>query len=59
MTAKPSEPKKITRRTVRVRPHKYQPKKAELEEEFTVDATPEELARALLSPARVVEDPEA
>ena len=56
MTAKPREPKTITRRTVRVKPHAYQPKKAEMEEEFTIDATPEELAAAILRPVRIVED---
>ncbi len=48
--------RKITRRTVRVKPHSYQPKKAELEEEFLIDATPEELATAILQPVKIVED---
>ena len=31
-----------------IRPSKYQPSRAELEEDMSVDATPEELARAAL-----------
>lgn len=41
---------------VRVRPYSYQPSKAELEEEMQIDATPEELAKALLRQVKVVED---
>ncbi len=63
MTAKPKEeprePRKIERRTVRVKPQTYQPRKAELEEEFHIDATPEDVIRAAFHPARVVEDSEA
>ena len=40
--------------TVRVRPATYQPSKAELEEDMTVDTTPEELARVALQPIKVV-----
>jgi len=53
------------RRVVRVKPHTYQPKKAELEEPFVIRKadgtmpTPDELARVALAPARVVEDPDA
>ena len=54
-----AEPVKINRRTVRLKPHSYQPKKAELEEEFTIDATPEELATAILQPVKIVEDSDA
>lgn len=46
-------------RTVRVRPHSYQPRKAELEKPVKIDATPEQLARAILRPVRIVEDPDA
>ena len=59
------EPKTITRRTVRVKSHAYQPKKAELEEPFTIRKsdgtmpTPEELARGALGPVTIVEDSEA
>ena len=45
--------------TVRVKPHNYQPSKAGLEEMVKIDATPEELARAILRPVNVVEDPDA
>lgn len=44
---------------VRVRPYSYQPSKAELEEEIKIDATPEELAKALLRQVNVVEDENA
>lgn len=53
------------RPTVRVKPHSYQPSKAELEEPVVIRKadgsvpTPEELARAALRPMNVVEDPEA
>ena len=51
--------------TVRVKPHSYQPSKAELEEPIVVRKangsvpTPEEMARTALRPTKVVEDPEA
>ncbi len=44
---------------VRVKPHSYQPSKAELEEEFRIDATPEELLDAVLRPVKVVTNPDA
>ena len=44
---------------VRVRPYSYQPNKAELEEDVRVDATPEELARAVLRPVKIVKDADA
>ena len=47
------------RPVVRVRPNSYQPSKAELEEKFTIDASPEELIRAAFRQVEVVEDPEA
>ncbi len=47
------------RRTVRLRPHTYQPAMSEKLETFRIDATPEELADAVLRPVRVIEDPEA
>ena len=53
----PSSPKQ--KPVVRVRPHTYQPSKAELEEDVRLDATPEELARAVLRPVRVIEDENA
>ena len=53
MTEKPAP------REVRVKPHSYQPSKAELEEPVKINATPEELARRALRPMKVIEDPEA
>ncbi len=47
------QPKKP--RVVEVAPSTYSPTKAELEEEFRIDATPEQLAKALLSPVEVRE----
>ena len=44
---------------VRIKPSSYQPSKAELEEDVRVDASPEELARAVLRQVRVVRDPDA
>ena len=38
---------------VRVRPATYQPSKAELEEDMSIDTTPEELARIALQPMAV------
>ena len=59
MTDKPKDPVKITRHTVRVKPHSYQPKRGEVREEFTIPVTPDELAAAILQPVEIVEDPEA
>ncbi len=44
--------------TVRLKPSSYQPSKAELEEPVTVpeDTTPEDLARAVVTPVNVVEE---
>ncbi|MCY4462720.1 MAG: hypothetical protein OXC26_20335 [Albidovulum sp.] len=58
-----SKPKE--RPTVRVKPHSYQPSKAELEEPFVVrkrDGSipmPGELVRTALRPMNVIEDPDA
>ena len=38
---------------VRVKPATYQPSKAELEEDASIDTTPEELARVALQPMTV------
>ena len=38
---------------VRVRPATYQPSKAELEEDISIDTTPEELAKTALRPVNV------
>ncbi len=52
-TAKPAP------REVRVKSHRYQPSKAELEETVRIDATPDELTLAVLQPVKIVEDPDA
>ena len=49
-------PQAQTRPEVRVKPNSYQPKKAELEEELHINATPEEVIRAAFQQVRVVED---
>ena len=36
--------------TIKVKPHTYQPSKAELETDLHIDATPEELRQALVRP---------
>ncbi len=59
MSKEPREPHPIERRTVRVKPHVYQPSKAELEEPVRIDATPDELAAAVPRPVRMIEDPDA
>ena len=41
--------------TVEIPAQDYQPSKAELEEEIKIDATPEEVARRLVQPVKVVE----
>ena len=38
---------------VRLRPASYQPKKTELEEDMSIDATPEELAKVAFRPVMV------
>lgn len=50
---------KPERPEVRVKPHDYQPSKAELDEPVKIDAAPGELARALLRRVRIVEDADA
>ena len=42
--------------TVRLKPASYQPSKAELEEDVRIDATPDDLARAIGAQIRVVHD---
>ena len=44
---------KDDRPTIRVKPYSYQPSKAELEEDVSVDATPEEVRAALMRPVVV------
>ena len=45
--------------TVRLKPNSYQPRKAEMEELVKIDATPEQVARAVLRPVKIAEDPDA
>ena len=56
---KPTMPQLADRPTVRVKPHSYQPSKAELEEPIRVDATPQQLAQAVVTPVHVIEDSDA
>ena len=44
---------KIMHRTVKVMDSSYQPSKAELEADVSIDASPEEVARALMSTVNV------
>ncbi len=44
---------------VRIKPGSYYPIKEELEEDVSIDATPEELAVAVLRPVRIVRDSKA
>ena len=67
MTKKPNrQPKRLEQpRTVRLKPHSYQPSKAEQEAPIDIRRpdgsrpTPEELADAVLRPVRIVEDADA
>ena len=43
------------KRMVEIVPSTYSPTKAELEEEFRIDATPEQLAKSLLQPVELRE----
>ena len=40
---------------VRVKPYSYQPSKAELEEDVSVNATPEEVRAALMRPVMTIQ----
>lgn len=65
MADEPKEPVEIKRRTVRVRPHSYQPTKAEMEETIDIRKadgsrpTVDELVDAVLAPVEIVEDADA
>lgn len=67
MSSKPTAKRKQleTPRIVKVKPHSYQPSKAELEEPIDIrksdgtKPTPGELARTALRPMNVIEDSEA
>ena len=54
-----AEPENMGR--VKVKPNSYQPSKAELEEDVSVNATPEEVARAMAPrrPVKIGEDRDA
>ena len=49
--------RKRKERIVEVAPKRHQPTKKQLEEQITIDATPEELVQIILAPAKVVEKP--
>ena len=44
---------------VRVKPRRYQPGTAELNEPVKIDATPDDLAKAVLRPVKIVEERDA
>ena len=48
--AKQSKATESKATTIKVKPHTYQPSKAELETDLHIDATPEELRQALVRP---------
>ena len=54
-----TKPASTDRPTIRVKPHSYQPSKAELETPIRTSATPEQLARAAVTPVRIIENPNA
>ena len=62
MADEPKKPKTITRRTVCVKPHVYQPTKAEMGAPIDIRKpdgtrpTVEELADAVLAPVKIVEE---
>lgn len=41
------------RPTIHLKPSSYQPSKAELEEDMSIDTTPEELCRVALQPVNI------
>ena len=65
MADEPKEPKTITRRTVCVKPHVYQPTKAEMEAPIDIrkpdgsKPSVDEVAEAVLAPTKIVEDSDA
>ena len=44
------------RPTIRVRPHSYQPSKSEREALIRVNATPDQIAKAAVTPVRIIEE---
>ena len=57
MTGKPAPANKLP--NLRVKPRSYQPTKADMAKDVSIDATPDELAEAVLRPVRMVEDENA
>ena len=45
-----------SKNAVRMKPHSYQPSKAELEEDVSINATPEDVASAM-APRRIAQEP--
>ena len=45
--------------TVRLKPSSYQPREAEMEEMVKIDATPKQVARAVLRPVKIIENSDA
>lgn len=45
--------------TIKVKPFDYQPNRADHDQTFKAHTTPEDLARSVLSPVEVLEDPAA
>ena len=43
---------------MRVKPRSYKPTKAELDQDLRIDATPDELVAALVTPVKITEDRE-
>ena len=44
---------------IRVKPHSYQPSMADLEAPINLSATSEQIVCAAVTPARIIEDPDA
>ena len=51
--------RKDPRPVIRVKPHSYQPSKAELEAPINLKATPDQIALAAVTPVRIIEDQDA
>ena len=54
-----TKPVHADRPTIRVKPHSYQPSKAERDEPINLNATPDQIALAAVTPVRIIEDPDA
>ena len=53
------KPKSMPKFVVGVKPHSYQPSKAELEADMRIDSTPEELGEAIMRSVRLRETKKA